>query len=76
MKIRKRAEQKNFIVNMYYYTESNLTELLNRGIIEDFGRSYHLFAEYCDELKVILDEFGFYTTVAVLKTGEQVYVTI
>lgn len=76
MKIRKKAEQKNFIVNLYYHTESNLTELLNRGIIEDLGGDYRLFVKYCDEIKVILDRDGFYTTVAVLKTSEQIHVTL
>lgn len=77
MKIAKRATQKNFEVNEYFYTEAQLSTLyVNEEITKIEGvPGYRVYAEYCKEIKVVLVD-GFYTTVVVTNTGEEIYVSI
>lgn len=75
MKILKKAEQKNFIVNKDFYTRWELEEMLNRGTIVNLFDDYRIYACDCKEVKVICNE-GFYTTVVITNSGEQIFVQI
>lgn len=76
MKIRKRAEQKNFRVNKYYYNDVDYMCLLKIDGVGTIGGSIVVFSEGATDVKVVLDEYGYYTTVAVMKTGEQIYIEL
>lgn len=72
MKIRKNAEQKNFIVNKDYYTEDELLLMARKKIIfcidEVFdiryitnirqveGSCFRIFADMCKEVKVVYNK--------------------
>lgn len=72
MKIRKNAEQKNFIVNKDFYTEHELVEMAREKTIfcidEQFDVIYitnirqvedccfRIFADMCKEVKVVYDK--------------------
>lgn len=75
MKILKRAEQKNFIVNKDFYTRWDLEELVNRGTIVILFDDYRIYASDCKEVKVICHE-GFYTSVAITNSGEQIFIQL
>lgn len=69
MKIRKNAEQKNFVVNKYYYSDEELLSMARKKIIFCFDEVYdiryitninqvddscfRIFADMCKEVKVI-----------------------
>lgn len=76
MKIRKRAEQKNFRVNAYYYTEYDLVRLTDIEGIEYLNGTMVAYAEYVKDVKVVLDEYGFYTNVVDMISGECVYIEL
>lgn len=72
MKIRKDAEQKNFIVDKDYYTENELLLMARQKIIFCFdefydiryitnisqveGSCFRIFADICKEVKVVYDK--------------------
>lgn len=77
MKIRKRAEQQNVTLNKEYYIDKDFNqcyEPLKSWEIED--TEFRIFTEDLEELKVALDEYGHYTTVAVGKSGNTYYVNL
>lgn len=74
MKILKKAEQKNFKVDTWYYTKYDIEEMEKRGIIKNID-DYRIFAADCKEVKVIC-EGGYYKTVAVTKEGVNVYIEL
>ena len=81
MKILKRAIQRNFEVNDGYYTDSELLQLINENIVsrivEDNLHSYYcVFTNKVKEVKVKLDEYGYYVNVAVLKDGTEIIVVL
>ena len=76
MKIRKRAEQKNFRVNAYYYRQYDLVRLTDIEGIEYLNGNIVVYAEYVKDLKVVLDNYGFYTNVVDMITGERVYIEL
>lgn len=76
MKIRKRAEQKNFRVNSYYYRQYDLVRLTDIEGIEYLNGSIVVYSEYVKEVKVVLDNYGFYTNVVDMVTGERVYIEL
>lgn len=96
MKIRKRAKQKNVVLNKEHYTVYQLESMnKNKEIFyfdKDFNDKYdaeishiggvideiefRIFTEDLEEIKVILDECGHYTTVAVDKNGKVYYVCL
>lgn len=83
MKIRKRAHQKNFVVDNCMNSEAEIDFLKNLGIIENLfddkdsmGRPiYRIFTCYCEEVKVVLVD-GYYETVVITKEGFKVFVHI
>ena len=94
MKVLKRAEQKNVLVNRDYYTIDEINCYLDAHIFftfnEKFEASYEhitsyaledrtvrLFLEDVNELKVIYNrELQWYTNVAVLNNGKNIYVEL
>lgn len=82
MKILKKAEQKNFLVNRAYYTDNELENLFNNGYLffitvdDSDNKDYRISQQHIKEIKVILDEYGFYTNVAVLNIGTEIYVEL
>ena len=77
MKILKRAEQTNFIVNEDFYTRHELEEMVHLGTIVIFfyDCDYRIYACDCKEVKVICHE-GFYTNVAITNSGEQIFIRL
>lgn len=84
MKPLKRASQKNVQVNKDCYT-ADIADLLEiegifdlsnvSGVSADEG-DYRVSLAHVKDLKVVLDEYGYYNTVAVMESGETVFVTL
>ena len=84
MKPLKRASQKNVQVNKDCYT-ADIADLLEiegvfdlssvSGVSADEG-DYRVSLAHVKDLKVVLDEYGYYNTVAVMSSGETVFVTL
>lgn len=93
MKISKKAEQRNFVLDNAYYTELDIKYLLIHGDVQrldytenyesmfkndfvDMDTEYRIFADDVKEVKVILDEYGFYTNCVVLKNENMLYIKL
>lgn len=78
MKIAKRAEQKNFIVNFEYYNSNEQKNLIaNKKLFKvDEYDSWRISSSELKEVKIVLDEDGFYETVGITKDGEIVHIFI
>lgn len=80
MKVLKKADQKNVTLNTNYYTESQIDEMVkNLEVCKfDFDKpiTYRIFLSEVKELKVVLDDYRFYTTVAVGKNGKLYYINL
>lgn len=84
MKPLKRASQKNVQVNKDCYT-ADIADLLEipgifdlssaSGVSADEG-DYRVSLAHVKDLKVMLDEYGYYNTVAVMESGEIIVVTL
>lgn len=84
MKPLKRASQKNVQVNKECYT-ADIADLLEipgifdlssaSGVSADEG-DYRVSLAHVKDLKVMLDEYGYYNTVAVMESGEIIVVTL
>lgn len=91
MKIAKRAEQKNIMLDMARYTNYEIKEMLRNDeafFFEGTKISYdaetygyynstevRVFTANLSEIKVVLDD-GFYTTVAIGKNGKTYFVSL
>ena len=96
MKIGKRAEQKNVVLNKSHYTVYQLEDMNDNKEICYFDKyfnckydaknlthweildeiEFRIFTEDLEEIKVVLDECGHYTTVAIGKNGKTYYVCL
>ena len=82
MKPLKKAEQKNVIVDVMYYTNEeykDLEDIDGVGTLKVFSegsKELVVFLEYAKDLKVALDEYGQYCNVAVMKSGETIHVIL
>lgn len=84
MKPLKKAAQKNVQVNKECYT-ADIADLLEipgifdlssvSGVSADEG-DYRVSLAHVKDLKVMLDEYGYYNTVAVMESGEIIFVTL
>lgn len=84
MKPLKRASQKNVQVNKDCYT-ADIADLIEipgvfdlsnvSGVSADEG-DYRVSLAHVKDLKVVLDEYGYYNTVAVMNSGETIFVTL
>ena len=86
MKIRKNAEQKNFIVNKDFYTRNELLSMARKKIIfcidESFNARYitdisevedtcfRIFTDMCKEVKVIYDKSFGYYTTVAITDND------
>lgn len=87
MKIRKNAEQKNFIINKDYYTDHELLTMAREKIIFCFdeffdiryitniyqveGNCFRIFADMCKEVKVVYDKSSGCYVTAVITNNDQ-----
>ena len=78
MKIAKRAEQKNFIVNFECYNGNEQDKLITSGKLFkiDENDSWRISTSELKEVKVVLDEYGYYETVGVTHNGDIIHVII
>ena len=76
MKPLKRTVQKYLRVNTYYYREEDLKLLLREGKIDDLHGNYVVFTSSVKDIRVVLDDFGFYETVAILNSGSAIHVSL
>lgn len=75
MKIRKRADQKNFTIATDMHHTSEILSLVNEGYVEYLFESYRLFTCYCTEIKVVCYN-GYYYNVATLINGKEIFVDL
>lgn len=84
MKPLKKAAQKNIQINKNCYT-ADIADLLDiqgifdlssvSGVSADEG-DYRVSLAHVKDLKVMLDDYGYYTTVAVMESGETIFVSL
>lgn len=83
MKPLKKATQKNVLVSNFFYTHKQLDEIAEtvEGVIKneffkDDTEHVRISLNYVKDLKVKLLHEGYYTTVAVMYTGEEIFVEL
>lgn len=83
MKPVKRAEQKNVAVARDYYTAEQYADLEKIYGIADISlltnekeKNLRVFLHRVKDLKVVLDEYGNYANVAVMVTGERIFIEL
>lgn len=78
MKIAKRAEQKNFIVDFDYYNGKEQEELIASGKLfkTDDNDSWRISTSELKEVKVVLNEYGYYETVGIDNDGNTIHICI
>lgn len=90
MKPHKTAQQKNVAIDTYAYTDERLHEMLRdiEGVFSTFEidcdtpteRQYldgaAISLKYVKDLSVELDEYGYYKNVAVMNSGEHIYIEL
>lgn len=83
MKPLKKAKQQNVALNIAYYTKLEIDNMLNNLEIEYLPEHFDLeqkipviYMEDIKDLKVVLDEYGYYTTVAIKENGKQYYICL
>lgn len=78
MKIAKRAEQKNFIVNFDCYNGKEQEELIASGKLfkTDDNDSWRISTSKLKEVKVVLNEYGYYETVGIDNDDNAIHIYI
>ena len=83
MKILKRAKQKNFKLDTYYYTERQIEQMYDEGKVFNFKEEYKIDNDTprvdtsnISEVKIVCDDDGYYVPVAILKTGETIHIEL
>lgn len=89
MKIRKNAEQKNFIINKDFYTDHELLTMAREKIIFCIDIRYitnirqvedscfRIFADKCKEVKVVYNKtFGCYETVVITDNNQLFHICL
>lgn len=83
MKILKRARQKNFTLNTEYYTKREIEQMYDEGKIFnckkiniDDDETPRVSTSNISEVKIVLNEYGYYIPVAISKTGETIYIEL
>lgn len=79
MKTLKKAEQKNVVLKKDYYNEKQLNDIRQKEYA--FTLKYdndciRISLHYAKEIKVILDNYGYYTNVVIMNDGSQYYITL
>lgn len=79
MKVLKRAQQRNVIVDKYWYTEEeiNTFKLADYCFTLDGNDSLRIDLSYADKLEVVYDtRYGAYTNEVVMKDGKRIRVLL
>lgn len=79
MKTLKKAEQRNVILKKDYYNEKQLNDILQKDYsfkLKYDNGSIRISLHYAKEIKVILDDYGYYKTVVIMNDGNQYYITL
>ena len=85
MKKKKKAAQQNLMLDTDYYTREEIKRLKDLGIVCDLKEMYKgtfeeetlvIFTEELKEIKVILDDYGMYKTVAVNFDNEKFFIKL
>lgn len=93
MKVQKKAQQHNVVLNQYYYTFFDIKDMIEKKEIcfldENLNEKYNLkdyilnhhnesliiFLDDGDEIKIVLDEYGYYKPV-LIKNGKKYYINL
>lgn len=77
MKPLKKATQKNVSVRMDAYTQEEIEKIKNiSGIFDICDGDYRISLNCVKDLKVSLADDGYYYTVAVMNSGETIFVEL
>lgn len=78
MKIAKRAQQKNFIVNFSNLKVNEIQELIASGKLFriENDETYRISTSELKEVKVVLDEYGYYDTVGIAHDGKVIHIIL
>lgn len=89
MKPHKTAQQRNVLIDCYVHTDERLRELLDvPGVFSsyqvdcsatterDILDSLAISLKHVKDLRVELDEYGYYCNVAVMNSGEHIYIVL
>lgn len=79
MKALKKSNQVNAIINDYYYSKEELENAYKNDFavfkLYDESEVYRV-SFYKAEIKVVLDEYGYYTNQVITHTGSKYYVIL
>lgn len=79
MKTLKKAEQRNVVLKKDYYNEKQLNDILQKEYaftLKYDNGNIRISLHYAKEVKVILDNYGYYKTVVVMKDNNQYYINL
>lgn len=79
MKTIKKAEQRNVILKKDYYNKKQLNDILQKEYaftLKYDNGNIRISLHYAKEIKVILDDYGYYKNVVVMNDGSQYYITL
>ena len=79
MKTLKKAEQRNVKLNTSYYNEEQLNGIEQKEYtfrLKYDSERIRISLYYAKEIKVILDDYGYYANVVVMKDGSQYYINL
>lgn len=77
MKILKRAKQKNFKLDTWYYTESQIEQMHDeKKVFIIYDGTVRVSTSNVSEVKIVCDDDGYYIPVAILKTGETIHIEL
>lgn len=88
MKTLKKAEQRNVILKKDYYTIYQLNDMLKKDYIFTLEKNINIndiytndidiriSLHYAKEIKVVLDNYGYYKNVVVMEDGCQYYINL
>lgn len=84
MKPVKKAQQKNVIIDREFYTDKqywaleNIDGIFNINVFDgdDSDNKLRISTSHIKDLKVVLNEYGYYCTVAIMNSGETIHVVL
>ena len=78
MKPLKKANQQNGILNTQYYNKQQQEEIKQKyyTFVLDFDYSIRLSLYYAKEIKIILNDYGYYENAIVMEDGSQYYINL
>lgn len=78
MKIKKTAKQKNFTIDRDRYSDMDIVAMQKKRIIFRCNEAdvFRIDTSICKEVKVIVDDSGYYATVVITVNNEMFYINI